>query len=343
MDRELLPYLPVLLAVASHRSFVAAAGSLAMSPSAVSQAVRTVENRVGLALFACTPRSVLLTEAGNDFLARLGPAFDQVDAAFAALDRRRVEVCGALRLSTSRVATTMALAPVLARLARIHPLLCVELHTDDALGDLVAEGCDAGLRLADTGAPDQVTIRLTPPFDAILVATPAYLEARGSPQTVADLVHHDCIGFRMVATPIGEGQPGQAGQPGHQGHPGLRGQPGQPGQPGQEWQLIEDQRPVSTRTTGSAVITRAAFARDLALAGTGIAYVFEPQVRADLAAGRLQRLIPDLARHEEGLFLCHPRGAEPSPILRAFIDIARACPPPAQVSLPPPDAPGGPG
>lgn len=325
MDRELLPYLPVLLAVASHRSFVAAAGSLAMSPSAVSQAVRTVENHVGLALFACTPRSVLLTEAGNDFLARLGPAFDQVDAAFAALDRRRVEVCGALWLSTSRVATTLALAPVLARLARIHPLLCVELHTDDALGDLVAEGCDAGLRLADTRAPDQVTIRLTPPFDAILVATPAYLEARGSPQTAVDLVHHDCIGFRMVATPNGPDQADQRGQP------------------GQDWQLIEDQRPVSTRTTGSAVITRAAFARDLALAGTGIAYVFEPQVRADLAAGRLQRLIPDLARHEEGLFLCHPRGAEASPILRAFIDIARACPPPAQASLPPPDAPGGPG
>lgn len=299
MDRELLPHLPVLLAVASHRSFLAAAGSLAMSPSAVSQAVRAVESRVGLTLFACTPRSLLLTEAGNAFLARLGPAFDEVAAAFAELDRRRAEVTGVLRLNASRAATTMALAPVLARLARIHPGMSVEIHTDGGPVDLVADGFDAGLRLGEVAAPDGVSIRLTPPFEAILVAAPSYLEARGSPQTIADLVHHNCIGFRML-----EPQPG----------------------PGRDWRLIEDQRPVSARTTGSAVITGAAFARDLALAGTGIAYLFEPQVRDDLAAGRLRQLIPDLSVHEAGLFLYFPRHAVPSPTLNAFIDVARGCP-----------------
>lgn len=296
MDRELLPYLPVLLAVASHRSFEAAAGHLAMSPSAVSHAVRAVESRVGLALFTRAPGAVLPTEAGKAFLARLAPALGEVAAAFEELDRRRAEVSGVLRLNASRVATTMALAPVLAKLSRTHPLLSVEIHTNDALVDLVAEGFDAGVRLGEATAPDLVTVRLTPPFEAILVAAPAYLEARGSPQTVADLTHHNCIGFRMLS-------PGQ----------------------GQDWDLIEDQRPISVRTTGSAVITSSTFARDLALSGTGIAYLFEPQVRDDLAAGRLQQLIPDLAVHESGLFLYFPRRATLSPRLRAFVDTARAC------------------
>jgi DNA-binding transcriptional LysR family regulator len=189
----------------------------------------------------------------------------------------------------------MALAPVLALLARRHPRLVVEVRTEDALVDIVAAGFDAGVRLGESIAQDMVTVRLTPPFDAVLVAAPSYLQARGEPASIADLAAHDCIGFRLLAS-------GSL----------------------YEWELAgDDGRRVSVRTTGSAVITDATFARDLALAGVGIAYIFEPLVRAELAAGRLRQLLPHTALREDGLFLYFPRRAALAPKLRAFIEAAR--------------------
>jgi DNA-binding transcriptional LysR family regulator len=128
-----------------------------------------------------------------------------------------------------------------------------------------------------------------------MVASPSYLQARGEPAAIAELAAHDCIGFRMLAS-------GSL----------------------YEWELLgDDGRTVAVRTTGPAVVTDATFARDLALAGVGIAYIFEPLVRADLAAGRLRQLLPHTALREEGLFLYFPRRAAMAPKLRAFIDAAR--------------------
>jgi DNA-binding transcriptional LysR family regulator len=118
MDRDLLGHLPVVIGVARHRGFAPAAAALGMSPSAVSHAVRTVEDRLGEPLFARTTRSVALTEAGTRFLASIEPALADIDKAAEGLAAERGEVTGLLRINTVRVALDMALTPILAKLAR---------------------------------------------------------------------------------------------------------------------------------------------------------------------------------------------------------------------------------
>lgn len=294
MDRDLLAHLPTVAAVARRRGFAAAAAELAMSPSAVSHAVRAVEDRLGEPLFARTTRSVSLTEAGARFLAAVGPALDDIGRAAEALGAGRGEISGVLRISASRVAQEMVLTPILARLAAHHPRLTVEARADDGFVDIVAEGYDAGVRLGASLQRDMVALRLTPPFKAIVVASPAYVEARGAPQDLAGLHDHNCIGFRLV------------------GSGGVY-----------DWELNDNGRTVAVKTRGTAMVTDATYARDLALAGVGIAYVFEPLARKELRAGRLLRLLPHAAIEEDGLFLYYPRRASLAPKLRAFIEAAK--------------------
>ena len=295
MNRDLLGHLPVIVSVAEHRGFAAAASALNMSPSAVSHAVRTVEDHLGEPLFARTTRSVSLSEAGARFIAIIRPALEDIGRAVEGLAADRGEVTGVLRINAPRVAMAMALPTVLARLARTHPRLTVEVHTNDALVDIVAQGFDAGIRLGDAVQQDMVTVRMTPAFPAILVASPDYLATRGVPDRVADLAAHNCIGFRLLAS-------GSL----------------------YEWELAEEGRAVSFKAGGTVVITDASFARDLALAHLGIAYIFEPLVREDIRAQRLRWLLPQAAIDESGLFLYFPQRASLAPKLRAFIEAARA-------------------
>ena len=295
MNRDLLPHLPVIAAVARHRGFATAAAALGMSASAVSHAVRTVEERIGEPLFARTTRSVALSEAGARFLASVAPALDDIDKAFEGLAADRGEVTGLLRINASRVAIALALTPILAKIARAHPSLTIEIHANDAFIDIVAHGFDAGVRLGEAVQQDMTIVRLTPPFETALVASPAYIEARGEPTSIVDLTRHNCIGFRMM------------------GSGGLY-----------EWDVREAGKDVAVATTGTTVVTDGTLARDLALADVGIAYVFEPLARADIAHGRLKRLLPDSAIKEDGLFLYFPRRAGLAPKLRAFIDVARS-------------------
>ena len=233
MDRDLLSHLPVVVSVAEHRGFAAAAAALDMSPSAVSHAVRAVEARLGEPLFARTTRSVSLSEAGARFIASVAPALHDIGKAIEGMASDRGEVTGTLRLNAPRVAMRMALSPVLAELSKMHPRLTVEVHTNDAFVDIVAQGFDAGIRLGEAVQQDMVTVRMTPAFQAILVASNDYVTARGSPARIADLVRHNCIGFRLL------------------GSGALY-----------EWDLSEDGRAVSFKTAGTAVITDASFARD---------------------------------------------------------------------------------
>jgi DNA-binding transcriptional LysR family regulator len=296
MDREWLLHLPVVVSVARHRGFAAAAAALDLSPSAVSHAVRTVEDRLGEPLFTRTTRSVSLTEAGQRFIASVAPALDDIGQAVDGLRANRGEITGVLRLNAPRIAVSLALTPLLARLAQAHPRLTVEIHTNDAFVDIVAGGFDAGIRLGDAVQQDMVSVRLTPPLAAIMVAAPDYLAARGMPKTIADLSAHNCIGYRL----LGAGSL-------------------------YDWDLVDAKgHAVAFKTSGTAVITDSTFARDLALAGVGIAYIFEPAVRSDIAAGRLRQLLPRTAIEEQGLFLYFQQRASMAPKLRAFIDTVRS-------------------
>lgn len=295
MTRELLTHLPIVVSVAKCGGFAAAAAALNMSPSAVSHAVRVVEDRLGEPLFARTTRSVALTDAGVRLLATIGPALDDIEKAVEGVSAQRGEVTGLLRINAPRVAVLMALAPILSKLSWAHPRLTVEVHTNDAFVDIIQQGYDAGIRLGDSIQQDMVSIRLTPPFRAIMVASPSYLAARGTPQNISDLARHNCIGFRLL------------------GSGALY-----------EWDLRDDERNVSASVSGTSVITDASFARDFALASIGIAYIFEPLVYADLREERLRWVLPEAAIEEQGLFVYYPQRAALAPKLRAFIDAARS-------------------
>jgi DNA-binding transcriptional LysR family regulator len=294
MDRDLLGHLPIIVRVARHRSFAAAAAELRMSPSAVSHAVRTVEDRLAIPLFARTTRSVSLTEAGVRFLAGVEPALADIHQAIERLTAERGEVTGLLRINALRVVLDMALIPILATLARQHPRLTVEINADQTLVDIVAQGFDAGIRLRRAVQQDMVTTRLTRSFKAILVASRDYLDAKGTPKSVADLQQHNCIGLRL-------GESGAIF----------------------EWELIDRKKPVMVKTSGTALVTDTMQALSLALAGVGIAYVAEPLARRYLREGSLTWLLPQSATEYDGLFLYYPKRASLAPKLRAFIDVAK--------------------
>jgi DNA-binding transcriptional LysR family regulator len=294
MDRDLLSHLPVIVAVARRRSFAAAAAELGMGASAVSHAVRLVEDRIGQPLFARTTRSVSLTEAGAELVATAGPALQDIVERMERIRAVKGRASGLLRINAPRIALPMALTRIVAAMTDHHPDVTVEVFADDGLVDIVGEGFDAGVRLGEMIAEDMVTVRLTPPLRAIVVASPAYIGRRGRPHTPAELSAHNCIGYRLVRSGAIY-----------------------------RWDLADQGKPVSIEVCGTATVSDSLSARDLALAGVGLAYLFEPLVRVDIEAGRLTEVLSQAAIEEPGLFLYFPSRAAMAPKLRAFIDTAR--------------------
>jgi DNA-binding transcriptional LysR family regulator len=294
MDRDLLSHFPIVLTVARRGGFASAAAALNMSPSAVSHAVKAVERRLGQPLFVRTTRSVALTEAGASFVASIGPALATVEEGVERVRSAKGQVAGVLQLNAPRVALPLAITPTIVAMTRLYPDLTIEVTSDEGLVDIVAAGFDAGVRLGEMIAQDMVAVRLTRPFPAVMVAAPDYLEARGAPRSIADLAAHNCIGYRLISSDAVYA-----------------------------WDLRDRGREVSVSVSGSVRVTDSLYARDLALHGIGIAYVFEPLVREDLQAGRLRRVLPATSIEQPGLFLYFPRYASETPKLRAFIDTAR--------------------
>jgi DNA-binding transcriptional LysR family regulator len=198
MDRDLLIHLPVIHCVARHRAFAAAAAELGMSPSAVSHAVRSVEDRLATPLFARTTRSVSLTEAGARFVAGIEPALADIGKAVEGLTAERGQVTGLLGIIAPRVVLEMPLTRILAKLARQHPRLTVEVRIGQESVDIVARRFDAGIDLRRAIQQDMVTTRLTGPLKVGLVASRDHLDARGTPKSIADLHQHNCIGIRHL-------------------------------------------------------------------------------------------------------------------------------------------------
>lgn len=291
MDRSLLPHLPVVAAVARHASFARAASELQMSPSAVSHAVRVIETHLGQPMFLRTTRSVRLTDAGRDLLDAVQPGLTYLSEVAERLRADRGRVSGTLRLNVPRVALPH-LTPLLVRAADAHPELTVEIIADEALSDIIGQGFDAGIRLGNMIAQDMVAVRLTPPFRAVMVAAPAYIARRGMPKAIGDLQAHACIGYRQLASG------------------GVY-----------DWELAEHGHDVSVRVSGPVRITDGLYARELALAGLGIAYVFDTHVGDDIAAGRLIQILPETAIEEPGFFVYFPERQRHAPKLRALLDL----------------------
>jgi len=282
------------LAVAERGGFSAAARALGVSASAVSQAVRALEAGVGVPLVVRTTRSVRLTEAGEVLARRAGPAVAEVGGALEAAAGSAGRVTGTLRLTLGGIAVPLVVEPVLPELLRRHPGLSVEVSVEDRFVDIVEQRFHAGVRLSESIEPDLAAVRLTPPFRFVVVGSPAYLTARGTPRRPDDLLAHDAIVFRSPTT-------------------GAL----------QRWDLERRGRTRLVAVKGRVTCDDARLLVRGALDGLGLAYVDEHSVRQHLAAGRLREVLPDWAPEVPGFFLYFPRRSQGQPKLRAFLDVAR--------------------
>jgi DNA-binding transcriptional LysR family regulator len=278
------------LAVARHRSFRRAAAELAVTPSAISQTIRSLEARVGAALFIRTTRSVGLTEAGERFLVRAKPAFEELVAASAAARDLGQRPAGVLRLSVPRAVVPILLEPLIASFCRDYPEIEIEIAAREELIDIAKEGFDAGIRFGQLIATDMVAVRLTPPFRLMIVGSPAYLARAARPARPGDLQRHACLRFRRSNGALAL------------------------------WQLNDNSRSIEVAVTGPLIAHDFATMLAAALEDIGLAQLPEPMVREHLAAGRLVSVLDGYAPLAPGMFLYHPGRRQVLPKLRAFID-----------------------
>ena len=284
------------LSVALHRSFRRAAAELGVTPSAVSQAVRVLERRVGAALFIRTTRSVGLTEAGERFLARAKPAFEELVAASETARALGQRPAGRLRLSVPRAVVLPLLQPLIASFCRAYPDVEVEIAVNEQLIDLAAEGFDAGVRMGQFLAADMVAVRLTPPFRFIVVASPEYLARRGRPRRPEELRDHACLRLRRSGGALAL------------------------------WMLRDGERAVELSVTGPLIANDFPTLQGAALEGMGLVQLPEPIAAADLAAGRLVEVLDRFAPMTPGVFLYHPGRRQVMPKLGAFIEHVKTRP-----------------
>jgi len=286
--------LQAFVAVARHRSFSGAARELGVSRSAVSQAVRQLEEQLRVVLLARTTRSVSLTDAGRRLLDGAGPALGQALATMTEVSAQPGEAVGRLRLSVPGTAVPFVIEPVLPRFRTRHPRIEVEVAIEERLVDIVAEGYDAGVRLTDVIERDMVQVRLTGPFRFVVVGAPAYLARRGTPERPEDLLRHDCMTFRSQTT-------------------GAL----------YAWELERGRRTWRLPVRGGVVTNAGPLSVSLAERGLGLAYAFEPVVIEQLRTGRLQMVLERYAPTVPGYFLYFPSRARSSAPLRLFIEAAR--------------------
>ena len=278
------------LRVAQHRSFRKDAAELGVSPSAMSQTVRAFEARVGAALLIRTTRSVGLTEAGQRFLERAAPAFDELVAAGETARDLGQRPTGLLRLAVPRGVVPLILEPVIASFCRAYPEIELEIAASDEMVDLAAGRFDAGIRLGQFIAPDMVVVRLTRPFPFVLVGSPDYLAQHGRPQWLEELRHHACLRLRRSNGAIAP------------------------------WSFTDGNKAIETIVSGPLIAHDYPTLLGAALQGVGLALVPGPIAKAPIADGRLQALLTPFAVTTPGVFLYHPGKRQVLPKLRAFIE-----------------------
>lgn len=294
MRRDELGDLAVFLAVAEARSFTRAAATLGTSQSAISQIVRRLEAAMGLKLLTRNTRNVAPTEAGEQLIATLRPAFDEIDARLSALSVLRDRPAGTVRITSSRHAAETILWPAVGKLLRDYPEVKVEISVDSHLTDIIADRFDAGVRLGEQVAKDMIAVRIGPELRMAVVGAPAYLAARGRPQTPHDLTGHACINIRMATKG------------------GLY-----------TWEFGQGGRDLNVRVEGPLILNDVPMILQAASEGIGLACVMEDQAEAMLRSGRLERVLEDWCPPFSGYHLYYPDRRQLPPAFTLLVDALR--------------------
>lgn len=291
MPRQSINDLVALRTIVRERSFTRAAAQIGVSPSALSHAIRGLEERIGVRLLTRTTRSVAPTAAGERLVGAIGPHLDGIDAELAALAGLRDKPAGMVRITTGIHAAQTILWPTLAELLPAYPDIEVEIAVDTGFVDIVAERFDAGIRLGETIGQDMIAVRIGPDMRMAAVASPAYLAGRQAPATPRDLADHRCINLRFPT------------------HGGLYA-----------WEFERDGRELSVRVKGQVIVNDVALAYRAALDGVGVAYLPEDYVAADLAERQLLRLLADWCPPFPGYHLYYPSRRQLSPAMMVLIE-----------------------
>jgi len=284
----------VFVAVGETKGFRAAGERLGVTASAVSQALRRLEERVGVALVQRTTRSVRLTEAGERLYATVRPALDEVRTAVAALGEMSNEPRGTLRLHVSTAADAVLAGPFLAGFLAEHPHVMLDVAVSDATLDIVAEGYDAGIQLGEVIDRDMIAVPVSGDIRLVVVGAPAYFARRGPPVHPRDLVEHDCINWHAT-----------------------------PDAPPYRWEFTEDGRDFSVAVRTRVLTTDPALLGRLARAGAGLTMLYESQARDDVARGELVPVLEEFSAPFPGFYLYYPQRRQASPALRALVDSLR--------------------
>lgn len=293
MIRDELSILAAFVLVAEERSFTRAARRLGVSPSALSHAIRALEESVGARLLSRTTRSVAPTEAGRQLLARLRPALGDIRGALDLISGLAGRPAGRVRLVISPLASRTVLAPKLGRFARNYPDVLLDVTTADARVDLVAAGFDAGVHLGEFIERDMVTVRVSPDRRPAIVGAPDYFASRPKPATPRDLTGHRCINFRH-------------------GSEGVY-----------RWELDKGRQSLRVAVEGPLIVDDVELVIRAAMDGVGLAFMAEESAAPHLATGALVRVLEDWCPPYPGFFLYYPRQRRLAAGLSALIETLR--------------------
>ncbi|TCT07838.1 LysR family transcriptional regulator [Aquabacter spiritensis] len=282
-----------VLAIARRGSFRAAALDLGMSTTALSNAIGKLERQLGVRLFNRTTRSVSLTDAGRDFVDQIGPALQDIHDAMDAARSQQETPSGTLRINAFATAAREVLSPLLLRFLRHYPQVHIDLVTEGRLVDIVADGFDIGIRNADLVPSDMIAIPLGHPRRYAVVASPSYFQNKDRPRVPPDLLGHSCIRVRLPNGAL------------------------------YRWHFEKDGRSIQIDVHGPLTLDEASLSRIAVLEDVGIGFFMESDVREDIAAGRLVRVLEDWTPPLAPLCLYYPSRRNPSAAFRAFIDLAR--------------------
>src|SRR5581483_102231 len=285
-----LSILSTFLAIAEERSFTRAAKRLGVSPSALSHAIRGLEERLGVRLLSRTTRSVAPTEAGEQLLGRLGPALNDVHDALDQLSGLRHRPAGRLRLLVPRFAATTVLGPKLAKFTHDYPDVVLDITADDSRMDIVAGGFDAGIHFGEYIQKDMIAVRVSKDHRAAIVGAPSYFETRPKPKTPHDLLRHRCINFRH----------GTAGV--------------------YRWEFDKGKKSLSVAVNGPLIVDDVELVIRAALEGVGLSFVSEGLVESQLKGGELIRVLDDWCQPFPGFFLYYPSRRQQPAALSALIN-----------------------
>ena len=290
--------LSAFVAVARAGGFRDAARATSGSASGLSDAVRRLEAKLGVRLLNRTTRSVVPTEAGRSLLARLDPVLTEVESALDVVNGFRDTPTGTLKLNVPMSAARLVLPSIVPRFLAAYPEIRLEVIADESFVDVLAAGCDAGIRYEEKLEQDMIAVPIGPPVQRMAAAaSPAYLDRRGRPQHPRDLLDHACMRARFASGAV------------------IR------------WTFERDGETVTIDPPGQLLV-QVGGALDLkidaAVAGTGIVYLFEDWLRPYIERGQLEPVLEPWWPSFSGPYLYYPgRRLVPAP-LRAFVDFIRA-------------------